>query len=116
MTATSSTDRRPIDDYQSVADWGQSFRNFWRIEGPPPEWKEALERFASFCEAEPDDIIDEVLKPAPTGDGLLLRTRARRKYIQLINEFEAQESRSTANGVRSFMIHNGVAMTPTILR
>lgn len=116
MTGASTTDRRPIDDYESVIEWEKSFRNFWRTEGPPQEWKDALDRFVSFCEAEPDDIIDEVLRPVPTGEGLLLRTRARRKYIRLIYEFEEQEDRFAANGVRSFMIHNGVAMTPTILR
>lgn len=116
MADAGATNGRAIDGYQSVAEWEKSFRSFWRTDGPPPEWKAALERFVSFCEVEPDDIIDEVLRPAPTGEGLLLRTRARRKYVRLIEEFEEQEDRFTANGVRSFMIHNGVAMTPTILR
>ncbi len=107
---------RPIDDQTTVTEWEKSFRAFWRRAGPPPEWKDALERFVSFCETQPDDIIDEVLRPAPTGEGLQLRTRARRKYVRLIEDFETQENRAAANGVRSFMIHNGVAMTPSILR
>jgi hypothetical protein len=114
--AESTSNDGASDDSESVAEWAKSFRSFWRTDGPPPEWKAALERFSSFCEATPDEIIDEVLRPQPTGEGLRLRTRARRKYIRLIEEFEEQENRSTANGVRSFMIHNGVAMTPTILR
>ncbi len=104
-------------DYASVREWRSSFCNFWRSEAPPEEAMRALERFVASCGSSPDEIIDEVLKPQPSGEGLMLRTRARRKYMRLIEQFEEQEgSREVANYVRSFMIHNGVAMNPSILK
>lgn len=107
---------RPIDEYQTVQEWNFSFRNFWDDGDVPREWIDVLARFVDSCDMDPDSIIDEVLKPQPTGEGVLLRTRTRRKYVQLIDEFEVREGRAAANAVRSFMIHNGVAMTPSILR
>jgi hypothetical protein len=114
--ATESAAARPMDEYASVREWDASFRHFWRSEAPPAAWKDALARFVASCGADPDAIINEVLQPAPSGEGVLLRTRARRKYVQLIEEFERAEGRQAANAVRSFMIHNGVAMAPSILR
>jgi len=107
---------RALESYGSVREWQFSFQNFWRTDGPPDSWKAALGRFAEQNGTDPDAIIDEVLKPAPAGEGLLLRTRARRKYVELVDDFERQEGRAAANAVRSFLIHNGIAMTPGILR
>ncbi len=46
----------------------------------------------------------------------MLRTRARRQYLDLIEQFEARsKSRDQANVARSFLIHNGIAMNPGIL-
>lgn len=110
------TNPHPLSEYRTVRQWFGSFQKFWRSGPPPPEWLDTMEKFVAFCETTPDDIIEEVLKPQPRGEGLMLRTRARRKYIQLIDDFEAAEgSRDIANVVRSFMIHNGVAMSPGIL-
>lgn len=112
-----TTETTALADYASVRTWHASFRNFWRSEAPTDEAMQALERFVASCGSTPDEIIDEVLKQQPSGEGLMLRTRARRKYMQLIEEFEQQEgSREVANYVRSFMIHNGVAMNPSILK
>jgi hypothetical protein len=37
--------------------------------------------------------------------------------MRLIDEFEAEHGgRASGNSVRSFFIHNGVAMNPSILR
>ena len=106
----------PIRDYASVGEWRKSVSKFWRATPPPDDWLETLEAFCRFAGTNPDAIIDEILSPAPTGEGLLLRTRARRKWVELIDEFEGYVGREKANHVRSFVIHNGVAMNPSILR
>jgi hypothetical protein len=78
-----------------------------------------LATLADFCERagkSPDEIIDECLRRATEGGPFVLRTRARRRYIDLIAEYEADTgSREQANVVRSFFIHNGVAMNPSVL-
>ena len=106
----------PIRDYASVGEWRKSVSKFWRATPPPDDWLETLEAFCRFAGTNPDAIIDEILSPAPTGEGLLLRTRARRKWVELIDEFEGYVGREKANHIRSFVIHNGVAMNPSILR
>ena len=106
----------PIRDYASVGEWRKSVSKFWRATPPPDDWLETLEAFCRFAGTNPDAIIDEILSPAPTGEGLLLRTRARRKWVDLIDEFEGYVGREKANHVRSFVIHNGVAMNPSVLR
>lgn len=123
MTASSSTDVEALDDYSSVKQWRSSFARFWRGGEPEPAAFEALARFVAVNNVSPDEIIESVLR-AEGADRFMLRTRARRKWMGLIREFEDDEGsrdaanggRDAANGVRSFMIHNGVAMNPPILR
>jgi hypothetical protein len=116
MTASPSADAAALEDFRSIQQWRQSFARFWRGGEPEQAAFEALARFVAVNEVTPDEIIDQVLRSKESGD-LMLRTRARRKWMGLIQEFEdAEQSRDAANGVRSFMIHNGVAMNPPILR
>ena len=111
-----ATEPHPLMEYRTVRQWFGSFQLFWRSDPPPQEWLSSLERFLVMCESDPDAIVDEVLKPQPAGEGLMLRVRARRRYMELIDSFEeAEGSRDVANHVRSFMIHNGIAMSPGIL-
>lgn len=105
-----------IADAATVRLWQASFRESWLDELEKEKAFPALEQFVQMCETKPDDIIAEVLKPAPRGEGVQLRTRARRKYLTLIDDFESREGRQKANYVRSFMIHNGVAISPPILK
>jgi hypothetical protein len=100
----------------TVRVWLFSYQESWRQKINEEEALSTLAKFAQFCGTQPDAIIPEVLQPLSSGDGVVLRTRGRRKYMKLIDEFEQREgSREIANYVRSFMIHNGVAMNPTIL-
>lgn len=116
MTASLSIDLEALDQYQSVQQWRASFARFWHGGEPEPAAFDALARFVAVNNVSPDEIIEAVLRSKEGGD-LMLRTRARRKWMGLIQEFEdAEGSRDAANGVRSFMIHNGVAMNPPILR
>ena len=64
----------------------------------------------------PDEMVEECLRRSAAGGPFILRTKARRDYIDRIDKFEAHTgSRDDANAVRSFFIHNGVAMNPSIL-
>lgn len=101
----------------TVRVWLFSYQESWRSKLSEDAALGTLAKFVQFCGTEPDAIIAEVLQPLSSGDGMVLRTRGRRKYMKLIDEFEQREgSREVANYVRSFMIHNGVAMNPTILK
>ena len=107
----------PLLELDSVKQWWGSYQQCWRGGAPPAEALDALRKFVRKTGFEPDEIVEEVLKPQASGEGLMLRTRARRKYMELLAEFEESEgSRETANYVRSFMIHNGIAISPGIQR
>ncbi|MFQ5873774.1 MAG: hypothetical protein ACE5JL_08225 [Dehalococcoidia bacterium] len=108
---------KPMKEYDSVRNWLASYSQFWEGDEPSPEALESLSRFCQLVDGDPDSIIAECLRPESSGEGLLLRTGARRRYIERILEFERQDgSRTRGNHVRSFFIHNGVAMNPSIIR
>ncbi len=107
---------KTITNYETVRVWLASYAQFWGEEVD----QESLQALAHFCERtgqDPDSIIGECLQPSASGEGRTLKVRARRKYIEAINQFEAETgSRDAANAVRSFLIHNGVLVSPSILR
>jgi hypothetical protein len=104
---------------ESVRRWLASRLVFWGGAANKGKEEQLLSTLASFCETaqkSPDEMIDECLRRSTEGGPFVLRTRARRGYIDLIAKFEEQTgSRDTANVVRSFFIHNGVAMNPSVL-
>lgn len=105
-----------LEQTRSVDQWRKSFAEFWRGGRLDEEALPTLGRFIEFCGMSADEMIDDVLRTSEGSTQLVLRTSARRKYVDLIEEFEQREgSRQRANYVRSFFIHNGVAMNPNIL-
>ena len=106
-----------IRNLESVRRWLASRRGIW---GPTEDEAACLDALARFCSEhgkEPDRMVDDCLRRSSEGGPFVLRTRARREYMHLIDEFEAGGAgRDAANAVRSFFIHNGVAMNPSILR
>lgn len=117
-----TTAQRPMNEYRAVQTWLWSYADFWGLPASSVGRElagmlDSLSRFCDLVERDPDTIIDECLGPAKDRDGLVIRVRARRHYIERIAEFERLEgSRSAANAVRSFLIHNGVAMNTSILK
>jgi hypothetical protein len=102
---------------ESVRRWLASRRGLWGDTGDDARLLDALRRFCERNGKTPDAMIDECLRRPAEGGAFVLRTRARREYIRLIDAFEKDEgSRAAGNAVRSFFIHNGVAMNPSILR
>jgi hypothetical protein len=109
---------RPIEEYQRVKVWLDDFEKSWgggqdqsAVELP------ALEAFCEFVGKDPDAVIADLLTPVEGGYEKI-RYKARHRYIQLISEFEATNpgGRQAGNAVRSFLIHNGVAVGTRILR
>jgi nitroreductase len=107
---------RPMAEYATIREWRYGFANFWRAKSPGADALAVIEQFCRMAGTDPDTIIGEILAPEPRGEGLRLRTRARRKWVDLVEKFETHVGRTKANYVRSFLIHNGVAMNPSILR
>ncbi len=95
--------------------WGATRRSLWGSVGDNEGLLETLSRFCEAVGKDPDAMIDDCLQPAKEGEGLMLRMRARREYVSRIEQFESSTGREAANVVRSFFIHNGVAMNPSIL-
>jgi hypothetical protein len=70
----------------------------------------ALEEFCRFCGETPDAIIASLFRP--TDDGPRINLKRRRHIIEWIDSFEREHGgRPTGNLIRSFLIHNGVALT-----
>lgn len=59
----------------------------------------------------PDELVASLFRQTP--EGPRIRLKLRRTVMARIDEFEAQSGRGrdAGNCVRSFLIHNGVAMT-----
>jgi|TARA_B100001971_G_scaffold206806_1_gene226109 hypothetical protein len=106
-----------IRSFGSVQTWRDGFAEYWGDATVEDDAIDTLEQFCEMLRNDPDAIIAECLRPRASGEELMMRTRARRKYIEHIQAFETEhESRKMGNSVRSFFIHNGVAMNPSIVR
>jgi len=113
------TTAEKLEAQESVKRWYHYYERHW---GPPPDWDfklKALARFAEFVGKEPDGMIKECLREVE-GGYKKIRAKKRRFYIEKIREFEEQiggfEGRQWANAIRSFFIHNGVAMSTDIMK
>lgn len=105
-----------VRNTEATRRWFASLLDLWGPSAVRPELLETLARFCMVVGKTPDEIIDECLRATTSGDTFVLRTRARKQFMEQIELFEAQTaSRDEANVVRSFFIHNGIAMNPSIL-
>ena len=106
-----------VRNAESTRRWLSSRQDLWGARSNSESLLETLARFCAFAGKTPDEMIDDCLKPGKAGETLMLRTRARRQYMDLVEQFEATNaSRDDGNVARSFLIHNGIAMNPGILR
>ncbi len=105
-----------IEGYASVRAWREDYVRTW---GPTdqelPQRLRVLERFCAFVEKDPDAMIGECLREVD--EGKRIRAKARRRYMNAIRQFEEEQAsgRTAGNVVRSFFIHNGVAMSADVL-
>ncbi len=106
---------KPLLDYETVGAWIDGLREHWG--GDPladdPERLPTLEAFCRFAETDPDTMIQACLRVDKDGDQRI-SLKGRRKYAELIDQFQAQSSESRlrkakrGNTIRSFLIHNGI--------
>lgn len=104
-----------LASYASVQAWREDYVRHWGPNDPElPQKLEILEEFCSFVDKNPDAIVNECLREVE--GGRRIRLKVRRRYIEAIREFEAHHrlGRTAGNVVRSFLIHNGVAMSADV--
>jgi hypothetical protein len=92
--------------------WLLDYEEAWGTANPnADEHLRALELFCVYVQKDPDTICNECLR-ALDGGGEKIRYGARHYYIAQIVAFEStpEGGRRAANAVRSFLIHNGIAM------
>jgi len=103
---------RPVEEYERVRMWLRGYEESWGEPDPDAHRKlPVIEAFCRFAGRDPDAICSDCLRALPDGSERI-RYRQRHHYIRLIEEFEAANpgGRRAGNVVRSFLIHNGVAM------
>ncbi len=108
---------KPISEYARVKMWAEDFEKSWGDGHDASTELSALEAFCEFVDKDPDAVVADLLSPVEGGYEKI-RYKARHRYIELISEFEAANpgGRRAGNAVRSFLIHNGVAIGTRILR
>lgn len=104
---------------EAVQKWMSGYSSFWSHQTPDAESQRKLEvlgEYCSFSGVTPDELVQSLFRPTPEGPRIKLKRR--REVMAQIIEFERAVSQSgTARGrdagnvVRSFLIHNGVALT-----
>lgn len=108
----------------SVQRWLRAYGAFWGETSTAGEVQRKLQVLADFCglcDRTPDDLVDSLFRQTPEGPRIKLKRR--RAVMAQIDEFEREfgkgnmtVGREAGNVVRSFLIHNGVALTATPLR
>jgi hypothetical protein len=107
-----------------VQRWLRAYGAFWDETSTASEVQRKLQVLADFCgrcDQAPDELVDSLFRQTPEGPRIKLKRR--RVVMAEIDEFEREVGqgdmtvgREAGNVVRSFLIHNGVALTATPLR
>src|SRR3972149_1213260 len=105
-------------EQETVKRWLGAHASHWHVDPSDAEVRQKLDvisRFCAFAEEGPDALVESLFRPTP--EGPRIRVKRRREVIALIDEFErtvaggdARQARAVGNTVRSFLIHNGVAL------
>ncbi len=113
-----------VGGYASVRQWLEAHGTRWnRAAGDAERLRklEVMRRYCEFADRDPDALLTNLFRETPTGTKLWLKRR--RAEMARIDEFEkavaegdARRGRDAGNVVRSFFIHNGVALTATPFR
>jgi hypothetical protein len=113
-----------VGEFATVKQWLSAYGSHWNRsaeEAEQPRKLEVLRRYCEFAERDPDALVANLLRETPTGNKIWLKRR--KVEMARIDEFEAtladgdpRAGREAGNAVRSFFIHNGVALTATPFR
>ena len=115
---TGKLDLEVLLDYETVQIWLDGLREHWGgdPETDDPDRLPTLAAFCQFAEVNPDNIIKQCKRINKAGDPRI-SVKGRRKYAELIDEFQAQSPGSRlqrakrGNAVRSFLIHNAILLS-----
>ena len=103
---------------ETVGTWLRAYDAQWNVRQSDGETRaklEVLARFCATCGRQPDELVAWLFRPTP--EGPRIRLKRRREVMTLIDQFEADNGgRAAGNTVRSFLIHNGVALSASPLR
>jgi hypothetical protein len=117
---------RPDDlaELACVQRWLRAYGAFWGEASTADEVQRKLQLladFCGFCDGTPDELVDSLFRQTP--EGRRIKLKRRRAVMAQIDEFEREfgkgdmkVGREAGNVVRSFLIHNGVALTATPLQ
>ena len=113
-----------VGGFATVEQWLQAHGSHWNRRAEEAERLRRLEilcRYCEFAERDPDALVANLLRETPTGRRIWLKRR--RAEMARIDAFEGvvadgdpRRGRDAGNVVRSFFIHNGVALTATPFR
>jgi len=113
-----------VGEFATVRRWLSAVGSHWNRSATDADQQrrlEVLRRYCEYVERDPDALVANLLRETPTGQKIWLKRR--RAEMARIDEFEAvvadrdaRAGREAGNAVRSFFIHNGVALTATPLR
>ena len=102
----------------TVQTWLRAYSSHWDLTHTDEETKQRLDvlgRFCAFYGKGPDELVAWLFRDTP--EGPRIRLKRRREVMAGIDEFErAQGGRAAGNLVRSFLIHNGIALSASPLR
>jgi len=114
-----------LGEVRTVRHWLEAQAKHWNRTAQEAETRRKLDTLRAFCETnqiDPDALVASLFRPTPEGPRIKLKRR--RVVMGQIAEFEAKaaetqdarRARDIGNVVRSFLIHNGVAMSAPVVR
>ena len=107
-----------LESQSTVTAWLRAHSSHWDVKHTDAEIQarlETLSRFCAICEKSPDGLVAWLFRETP--EGPRIRLKRRRQVMAQIDQFEAENGgRAAGNVVRSFLIHNGIALSATPLR
>jgi hypothetical protein len=102
----------------TITAWFRAYDAHWDVSQTDAETRakaEVISRFCAACQKDPDELVAWLFRETP--EGPRIRLKRRREVMALIDEFERENGgRAVGNVVRSFLIHNGIALSATPLR
>ena len=113
-----------VGEFETVRLWLDAHASHWNRSAQEAEQQHklsCLRRYCELAERDPDALVANLLRDTPTGKKIWLKRR--RAEMARIDEFEGlvasdnpRAGRDAGNVIRSFFIHNGVALTATPFR
>ena len=104
--------------HRTVRAWLDAHSSHWDVTHTDEETAARLRILGQFCGffgRAPDEMVEWLFRDTP--EGPRIRLKRRREVMAEIDAFEKEHSGSASgNVVRSFLIHNGIALTATPLR